>query len=98
MKYAQKPAPPAHRAAGRIHPLLPVVIHVAIALPALRRSRLAHKSPQLPQQKGTRADRAPGLRLLAPPVAERGPKLLEKIRRHACMLANPQEQTYQLVW
>src|ERR1035437_7094360 len=86
MKHSQQPRAPSHRAAGRVDAMLPVVLHVAVALPPALGRRLAHKAPQIAYQQRSRAGSALLPRLLAPPAAQRGPKLSGETGGHARML------------
>jgi len=88
-KQSQQPRSPAHRATGRVDTMLPVVLHVAIALPPTLGRRLARKAPKVTRQGSTRANYALLPRLLAPPSAKGTPELSGKSsRRHARMLTN----------
>src|SRR5260370_39298978 len=69
MKQSQQPRAPAHRAAGRIDAMLPVVLHVTIALASTLGHRLAHKSAQISDQQGNCARGALLARLFSPPAA-----------------------------
>ena len=90
MKYPQQSCPPPYRATRRVDPLLPVILHVAIALPPPCRRGIENKLPETPQQERARPRPAFSCSMLPPPPPNRAPELCKKtlLRRHACMLPN----------
>src|ERR1700674_1825945 len=68
MKHPQQAIPPTNGGTCRVDPVIPIVLHIAITLPATARRGITNKLPLQPNQSPQRRKKSLVLAMIFPPL------------------------------